>query len=67
MRKILSEIQSGQFAKGWVLENQANRPMFHSINEQEKHHPLEVVGRELRAKMPFIQSKKKGVVGSAKG
>ncbi|TYS70837.1 ketol-acid reductoisomerase [Sutcliffiella horikoshii] len=67
MRKILSEIQSGQFAKGWVLENQANRPMFHSINEQEKQHPLEVVGRELRAKMPFIQSKKKGVVGSAKG
>jgi ketol-acid reductoisomerase len=41
--------------------------MFHAINEQEKQHPLEVVGRELRAKMPFIQSKKKGVVGSAKG
>ncbi|CAG9620674.1 ketol-acid reductoisomerase [Sutcliffiella rhizosphaerae] len=67
MKQILTDIQSGQFAKGWVLENQANRPMFHAINNQEKQHQLEVVGRELRAKMPFIQSKKKGVVGSAQG
>lgn len=66
MKKILSEIQSGEFAKGWILENQANRPMFTAINRRENEHQIEVVGRELRSKMPFIQSKKKGVVMSAK-
>lgn len=66
MKKILSEIQSGEFAKGWILENQANRPMFTAINRSENEHQIEVVGRELRSKMPFIQSKKKGVVTSAK-
>ena len=67
MRKILGEIQSGEFAKGWLLENQVNRPMFTAINRRENEHQIEVVGRELRAKMPFIQAKKKGVVTSAKG
>lgn len=66
MKKILSEIQSGEFAKGWILENQANRPMFTAINRRENEHQIEVIGRELRSKMPFIQSKKKGVVTSAK-
>ncbi len=55
MRKILSDIQTGAFARGWVLENQANRPMFHAINEREKNHPIEVVGRQLRELMPFIR------------
>lgn len=55
MRKILDDIQTGVFAKGWVLENQANRPMFHAINEREMNHPIEVVGRQLRELMPFIR------------
>jgi ketol-acid reductoisomerase len=57
MRRILEDIQSGAFAKGWILENQVGRPMFNAINRRENEHPLEVVGRELREKMPFIQRK----------
>jgi ketol-acid reductoisomerase len=67
MKNILNDIQTGQFAKGWILENQTNRPVFNAVNKRENEHPIEVVGRELRAKMPFVQSKKKGMVGSAKG
>jgi ketol-acid reductoisomerase len=66
MKKILDEIRSGQFAKEWILENQANRPQFQAINEAEKHHPIEEVGRVLREMMPFVKTKSKGVVGSAK-
>jgi len=54
MQKILAEIQNGQFAKGWILENQANRPVFNAMNRNEQSHPLEVVGRTLRDMMPFI-------------
>jgi ketol-acid reductoisomerase len=67
MKKLLAEIQTGQFAKGWILENQTNRPVFNAVNKRENEHLIEVVGRELRAKMPFVQSKKKGMVVSAKG
>ncbi|TSB46273.1 ketol-acid reductoisomerase [Alkalicoccobacillus porphyridii] len=66
MKEILSDIQTGKFAKGWILENQANRPEYTAINEAEKNHPIEVVGRELREMMPFVKGKSKGVVGSAK-
>ncbi|MBX5437490.1 MAG: ketol-acid reductoisomerase [Alicyclobacillaceae bacterium] len=59
MKKLLAEIQSGQFAKGWILENQANRPVFNAINRREQEHPIEVVGRQLREMMPFIQRGKK--------
>jgi ketol-acid reductoisomerase len=66
MKEVLEDIQSGKFAKGWILENQANRPEFNSINNLEKQHPIEVVGRELRKMMPFVQrQEKKEVVGSA--
>lgn len=69
MKKILTEIQNGTFAKGWLLENQVNRPVFNAILEQENEHQIEKVGRELRSMMPFIgQQKKAGkeVVASAK-
>ncbi|RIV19527.1 ketol-acid reductoisomerase [Alicyclobacillaceae bacterium I2511] len=56
MKRILDDIQSGAFAKGWILENQANRPMFTAINRQEQEHPVEVVGRQLRKMMPFINT-----------
>ncbi|MET3697229.1 ketol-acid reductoisomerase [Bacillus oleivorans] len=66
MKEVLDDIQSGKFAKGWILENQANRPMFNATNEREKIHQIEVVGRHLRSLMPFIKkSKKKEVVMSA--
>lgn len=66
MKDILTDIQTGKFAKGWILENQANRPEFHAINEREKEHQIEVVGRELREMMPFVKANRKGVVASAK-
>lgn len=65
MRKLLHEIQTGQFARGWILENMANRPVFNAVNRRENDHPLEVVGRQLREMMPFIrrQSKNAGPAG----
>ena|SRR5699024_6778501 len=56
MKEVLEEVQNGQFAKGWILENQANRPMFNAINERENNHPIEKVGRELRDLMPFVKN-----------
>ncbi|WP_164668026.1 ketol-acid reductoisomerase [Virgibacillus doumboii] len=55
MREVLSEIQSGEFAKGWILENKANRPQFYAMNAKENQHPIEKVGKELRALMPFVK------------
>jgi ketol-acid reductoisomerase len=68
MKEVLTDIQTGKFAKGWILENQANRPEFNAINQRESQHPIEVVGRELRKMMPFVQkpsTKEKEVVASA--
>lgn len=55
MQDILREVQSGEFAKGWILENQANRPQFNAINTRENNHQIEQVGRELRELMPFVK------------
>ena len=55
MQEILEDVQSGKFAKEWILENQANRPQFNAINERENQHPIEKVGKELRALMPFVK------------
>jgi ketol-acid reductoisomerase len=67
MKEVLKDVQSGEFAKGWILENQANRPVFHVVNNREKNHPIEKVGRELREMMPFVKAKhKKEAVAGAK-
>ena len=55
MRKILAEIQNGTFAKTWILENQANRPVFNAMRRQKASHPIEVVGKELRGMMPWLK------------
>ncbi|MEC5423089.1 ketol-acid reductoisomerase [Virgibacillus sp. C22-A2] len=55
MKEILTDVQTGKFAKGWILENQANRPQFNAINAKENSHPIEKVGRELRELMPFVK------------
>jgi ketol-acid reductoisomerase len=55
MRRILREIQSGQFAREWVLENQANRASFLSMRRVEAGHPIEEVGKRLRAMMSWIK------------
>src|SRR5439155_221544 len=49
MKKILAEIQSGQFAREWVLENQANRAGFLAMRRRDAEHPIEDVGKRLRA------------------
>jgi len=58
MSKILSEIQSGQFAKEWIAENQAGRPVFDELRAKSAEHPIEEVGRELRSMMPWIAAGK---------
>jgi ketol-acid reductoisomerase len=54
MRKILDEIQSGAFAKEWIGENEAGRPNFDRLREESAKHPIEAVGAQLRAMMPWI-------------
>jgi len=56
MRKILSEIQSGQFAREFVLENQAGKPGFTSMRRQEAEHLIEEVGKELRAMFSWLRT-----------
>jgi ketol-acid reductoisomerase len=58
MRRILAEIRSGQFAREWILENQAGRPVFNALRRQSASHPIEEVGSELRAMMPWIAAGK---------
>lgn len=55
MRKILREIQSGEFAREWILENMAGRPVYNKLLEMERNHPIEKVGRELREMMPWLK------------
>ena len=55
MKKVLTEIQNGTFAKNWILENQANRPYFRSIRRIEAEHQVETVGKELRKMMCWIK------------
>ncbi len=62
MRKILAEIQSGQFAKEWIDENKSGRKKFLAMREAARHQPVEDVGRELRAMMPFLKKKKEAGV-----
>ncbi|RLL46765.1 ketol-acid reductoisomerase [Oceanobacillus piezotolerans] len=56
MKDVLTDIQTGKFAHGWILENQANRPQFNAINNAEYNHPITAVGKELRALMPFVKN-----------
>jgi ketol-acid reductoisomerase len=55
MKKILGEIQSGAFARDWVLENQANRASFLATRKRDADHQIEEVGKRLRAMMSWIQ------------
>ncbi len=59
MRKILSEIQSGSFAREFILENQANRPVFNALLKKDSEHMIEEVGDRLRKMMPFVGKKLK--------
>src|SRR5437667_116742 len=55
MKKILSEIQTGQFAREWILENQANRAQFLAMRKRDADHKIEEVGQRLGAMMSWIK------------
>ncbi len=57
MKKVLSEIQNGIFAKNWILENQANRPQFIATRRKEAAHQIETVGKELRGMMSWLKKR----------
>jgi ketol-acid reductoisomerase len=61
MKKILEEIQSGQFAAEWIAESEAGRPNYTRMQEEGKAHPIEATGGELRDMMPFIRAGKQKV------
>jgi ketol-acid reductoisomerase len=54
MKQILSEIQSGEFAKEWIAENRAGQENFQRMREEQKNHQVETVGKELRTSMDWI-------------
>ncbi len=58
MKKILNEIQSGEFAREWILECRANKPVFNALTEKGEQHPIEEVGARLRAMMPWLKKGK---------
>jgi ketol-acid reductoisomerase len=58
MSKILEEVQSGQFAKEWILECRANKPVFNALTRKGEEHPIEKVGAKLRAMMPWLKKGK---------
>ncbi len=57
MKKILTEIQTGEFAKEWILENKANQAAFKATRRLERNHEIESVGKNLRSMMSWIDSK----------
>ena len=54
MREILEAVQNGQWARQWILENQAGRPHFTAMRRRWAEHPIEQVGKRLRAMMTWI-------------
>lgn len=54
MKKVLRKIQSGEFAKEWILENQAGRPIFNALRKKDQEHLIEQVGEKLRSMMSWL-------------
>jgi ketol-acid reductoisomerase len=57
MKEILTEIQDGSFAREWLLENRVGRPVFNAMKRRDEGHFVEVVGKRLRAMMPWLKKK----------
>ncbi|MCK4803092.1 MAG: ketol-acid reductoisomerase [Spirochaetes bacterium] len=55
MKKTLKDIQNGEFAREWILENLANRPVYNKLKKMGAEHPIEKVGKELRAMMSWLK------------
>jgi ketol-acid reductoisomerase len=62
MKKILGEIQSGEFARQWIAENKAGRHKFLAMRDAARNQPVETVGRELREMMTFLKKRKEAGV-----
>ena len=58
MKRILGEIQSGAFAREWMLENQANAPVMNALRRNASEKKIVEVGRQLRSMMSWIEEKK---------
>ncbi|WP_412540308.1 ketol-acid reductoisomerase [Longispora sp. K20-0274] len=56
MKKILAEIQDGRFAAEWVAEDEAGRPNYAKLREENASHPIEVVGKQLRGMMSWVDN-----------
>jgi ketol-acid reductoisomerase len=56
MRQVLKDIQTGKFAREWILENQVGRPFFNRMRDLEAEHPIEKVGKELRSMMGWLHA-----------
>ena len=56
MEQALEDIQTGKFAREWILENQARRTVFNSLTERDEQHLIEKVGKKLRDMMPWIKN-----------
>jgi ketol-acid reductoisomerase len=54
MKRVLGDIQSGRFARDWMLENRVNQTSFKATRRRLSEHPIETVGVKLRAMMPWI-------------
>jgi len=67
MKRVLSEIQSGQFAEEWIAESESGRKNFHALEEAGKAHQIETVGKELRSLMPWISAGKQSVAEASGG
>ena len=67
MKKILGEIQSGQFADEWIAESESGRANYHALQEKGKQHPIEEVGGRLRSMMPWISAGKTKVADASGG
>ena len=67
MKKILGEIQSGEFAKEWIAETRSGRENYNRLLEAGKAHPIEQVGTELRSMMPWISAGKQSVEEASGG
>ena len=54
MKRVLADIQSGRFARDWMLENKVNQSSFKAMRRRLSEHPIEEVGEKLRGMMPWI-------------
>ena len=57
MKRMLADIQSGKFTRDWMLENRVNQTSFKAMRAKCAAHPIEQIGKKLRAMMPWIEER----------